>query len=308
MIVEQVGVTSPKILFRWTKNEEFSTVLPLPTYTVYAPNGSIVATGELTAEDTRYPYALTGALTTANGAGAYEVIATTDDPVVDNTTFGETIYVGQPWVEHMDGGVSDVLSALATAQTILNRVNSMLQADGSNFQFTLDALEQIPASASADAVADAVLNELIADHTVSGSLARFIAAIKTKTDTIVVGAVRYVGSYNPKTQTLTIVRGNTPTVRFENLPDDWTGATEITLGIRKAGEENTAALLEIAGSVYSASALEVHFPASFGISPELDAGEGIYEWDLTGKLANGDVQTAIKRSPFVLEDRIAQVS
>jgi len=48
--------------------------------------------------------------------------------------------------------------------------------------------------------------------------------------------------------------------------------------------------------------------ASFGITPELDAGEGIYEWDLTGKLANGDVQTAIKRSPFVLEDRIAQVS
>lgn len=117
-----------------------------------------------------------------------------------------------------------------------------------------------------------------------------------------------IRSFDPVAHTLTLVRGNTTTITFDDLDDDWTSATNIKLGIRKAGVKDEAALQKIAGVVVSAHAVSITLPANFGISPALEAGSGIYEWDVTGKLATGNVATIVAISPLIIKDRIAQVT
>ena len=72
-------------------------------------------------------------------------------------------------------------SAVAAIATIVNRLNTMLELAGSDYRFTVAALANAPGGGSAADVADAVLDELISGHAISGSLAAAISAIEGKT-------------------------------------------------------------------------------------------------------------------------------
>jgi hypothetical protein len=134
-----------------------------------------------------------------------------------------------------------------------------------------------------------------------------LQAIKSKMDRMGVSVrVRYVDT---NTHVLTMVRGNSRTVIFDDLDDDWSGASNIKLGIRRAGQRDTTPITEINGTVVNASSVSVTFPSGFGVtSPELEVGENLYEWDLTGKLSSGAVVTIVSISPLIVKDRIARVS
>jgi len=297
--------------------------------TAFTPSSTTVSANGASAQS--YGYTLQGTETTLQGAGKYTLVFQCLDAAADYPIWLVELEVGQAWVTSIStiaanlttllnrigaftgSGVNTVLGFL---KAVLSKTASTPSDVGGTFDASTDSVEAIRdrgdaawvtgAGTSAAAIADAVWDEASSEHLTTGTTGAALSSIKTKTDLIQSGSVRYVGSYDPRTQTLTVVRGNTPTVVFSNLTGDWTAATEITLGIRKAGEDGTNPVLSITGSVYSATALQVTFPADFGL--DLDVGTGIYEWDLTGILASGEVRTAIMKSPFMLIDRIAQVS
>jgi hypothetical protein len=288
----------------------------------FTPSSTTVSANGAAAQS--YGYTLQGTETTLQGAGKYTLVFQCLDAAADYPIWLVELEIGQAWVTAISTLVNrigaftgtGVNTVLGFFKALMSKTASTPSDVGGTFDASTDSVEAIrdrgdaawtgSAPPTASAIADAVWDEAVNDHSTSGSTGATLAAIKAKTDQIVVSGIRYAGSYEPKTQTLTVVRGNTPTVVFSNLTGDWTAATEITLGIRKAGEDGTNPVLSIAGSVYSATALQVAFPADFGL--DLDVGTGIYEWDLTGILASGEVRTAIMKSPFVLVDRIAQVS
>ena len=134
-----------------------------------------------------------------------------------------------------------------------------------------------------------------------------LQAIKSKIDRMGVSMrIRFI---DPGTHTMSLVRGNSRTIIFDDLDDDWTGATNIKLGIRRAGQRSADPITELTGVVVNSSSISVTLPTGFGITaPELEPGEGIYEWDLSGKLASGAVVTPVSISPLIIKDRIARVS
>lgn len=294
--------------------------------TAFTPSSTTVSPNGTSAQS--YGYTLQGTETTLQGAGKYTFVFQCLDASADYSIWIVELDVGQAWVT----SISTLLSRLGAftgsgVNTVFGFLKALMSKSastpsdvGGTFDASADSAEAIrdrgdaawssSESTSAADIADAVLEEVVSGHTsVSGSLASFINAIKSKTDRIVASGVRSIRSFDPATQTLTLVRGNTKTIVFDDLDDTWTSATSIKLGIRRAGQRDADPLTEITGAVVSASSVSVTLPAGFGItSPELEVGDSLYEWDLTGKLSTGEVVTIVAISPLVIKDRIARVS
>lgn len=301
--------------------------------TAFTPSSTTVSANGTSAQS--YGYTLQGSETTLQGAGKYTFVFQCLDASADYSIWLVELDIGQAWV-------TSIISIATNITTLINRLGAFTGTGvntvfgffkslmsktastpsdvGGTFDAAADSVEALRdrgdaawvtgAGTSAADIADAVLEEVVSGHAgVTGSLAALIAAIKLKTDRIVASGVRSIRSFDPATQTLTLVRGNTKTIVFEDLDDTWTSATNILLGIRRAGQRDADPLTEIAGAVVSASSVSVTLPAGFGVTtPELESGENIYEWDLTGKLSNGEVVTIVGISPLIIKDRIARVS
>ncbi len=294
--------------------------------TAFTPSSATVSANGTSPQS--YGYTLQGAETTLQGAGKYTLVFQCLDATADYSTWIVELEVGQAWVTAISTLVNrlgaftgtGVNTVLGFFKALMSKAASTPSDVGGTFDASTDSAEAIrdrgdaawtgSTPASAAEIADAVLDEAVSGHTViSGSLAYFINAIKSKTDRIVASGVRSIRAFDPTTQTLTLVRGNTKTITFEDLDDTWTGATNIKLGIRRAGQEDLDPIVEIAGAAVSASSVSVTLPTGFGVTaPELEVGGNIYEWDLTGKLSTGEVVTVISISPLIIKDRIARVS
>lgn len=87
------------------------------------------------------------------------------------------------YLDNLSGGAAATAAALATVDGIVDKLDTAMEADGGVYRFTANALEQAPTGGSAPtaaAVADAVLEELVSDHSgVSNSLANVISLIYT---------------------------------------------------------------------------------------------------------------------------------
>ena len=134
----------------------------------------------------------TNALEQAPTGGSAPTAADIADAVWDEAASGHTstgtfgkvvndVYSTQIFVS---GKVDNVKSVVDDIKVTTDKLDDTLELDGAVYRFTENSLEQAPSGtgASAASIADAVLDELLADHTGAGSLGKAVADIVADTN------------------------------------------------------------------------------------------------------------------------------
>jgi hypothetical protein len=154
---------------------------------------------------------------------------------------------------------------VAAIKVVTDKLNTALELFGSDYRFTIAALVNAPAGgggggASAAAIADAVADELVADHTVVGSLFDVISDILAKTNTIGSGTITVTSPLRAGGG-LTLIRGDDYS-DANGVPLTWTDT-----GSRWGSLIGSAISLVIqgqtfAGTVVDADTLKVQLTAA----------------------------------------------
>jgi hypothetical protein len=202
----------------------------------------------------------------------------------------------------------------------LNSVIGYLADNGTaaSFDRTTDSLEALQGGSAptAAAIADAVCDELLADHTTNGSLSWYIDGIKDQTDTITSGQIQVVGAFAGTS--LTIRRGDTySTASGQTLAVSKPSGASWPADISAAGwtltfyadvmSNHTAEVggsdvstLTVTATATSATTFRIDLTAAQTAS--LFVGANKWEWEVEAVHATNGTNTLISGSMTVVGD------